>query len=452
MGWLKDWSRRIEVQINHDVIDSDLENFPLLVQITRSSGRTKSDLSHIFNHLKTKENRKKIAITEADGITQCYVEIEEWHPSEKNAKLWVKVPKVNSKKNTILYLYYDILQKDNVSYVGDRQSAITKKVWGDTHRITRKDMPQIDLFFKQIAILNEIFPSNWFNITKNYQHPAYQRWKLCNTIIGQQGNIRYPEQRHELSNLGRLILDSYILVQISKGDLDKFLLGSLSKYGDLAVEKKILSRVTDQTHFESLMLELCIGAWNISQGNEVTPLEIEGYPDLKVEFSNTLIPAYIECKRIETKTLTRISDVIRKANNQIKRVKEDAFGFVVLDLSTPVSAGMVDDDTLPNTLSERLSVIKSALSGKKNRSIGAAIVVWDDYMKLGEPPEKTRIAFRRRMIRIDHNKPRTVVPRKMIIYNGNTVEYFLTWTPRFFPGNIFSSSNGKWDSSYPLSN
>ncbi len=450
MGWLNGWKKRIKFEVNANLIDSDLEDFPLLVQLSSSSGRNKSDLGRVFDILKRRDNRKKIAITEADGITQCYVEIEEWKQKDNFAKLWVKVPKINSKKNTVLYLYYDLLQKDNIEYIGDRHSSISKIVWKGIQRVTRKDISPIQFFNKQKEILNDLFPSDWYQNTKNYRHPAYQRWDLCNTIIQQQGVIRYPEQKNELSNLGKIILDSYILLQISQGNFKKFLLGSLSNYGDLAVETKILSRITEQTHFESLMLELCIGAWHISKGNKVSPLEIEGYPDIKVEFSNTKIPAYIECKRVETKTLRRISDVIRKANNQIKRVDEDAYGFVVLDLSTPVSAGKVDNDTLPHTLSERLLVIKSALSGKKNRSIGAAIVVWDDFMELGKPPEKTLIAFRRRMLRIDHSKPRRIVPRKMKIYEGNTVELFINWTPRFFSGYLSSSSIGKWDSSYPL--
>jgi hypothetical protein len=119
----------VQIIIDHTKIDTDLANFPLLLQVSSSSGLNHKDVAAIFTSLRTNTNRKKIAVTTADGITQCYVEIVEWDNANKQAWLYVKVPSISSVYDTMLYLYFDPSQFDNANFVGDIGSTPGQLVW-----------------------------------------------------------------------------------------------------------------------------------------------------------------------------------------------------------------------------------------------------------------------------------------------------------------------------------
>jgi len=127
MDWLSGWAKRRQIIIDHTKIDSALTNFPILLYLSASSGINGADLTSIFDEVGS--NRKKIAVTLADGVTQCYVEIEKWDAVNKKAWLWVKVPSISSTSDTILYIYYDNTQPDNTTYVGDPGETPAQNVW-----------------------------------------------------------------------------------------------------------------------------------------------------------------------------------------------------------------------------------------------------------------------------------------------------------------------------------
>ncbi len=128
-NWLSGWDKRIKIILDHEDIDAALTNFPHLVYLSASSGHSNKDMSCVFDELGSDANRKKIAITKADGITQCYVEIEKWDDANEKAWLWVKVPSVASGADTELYLYYDSTHADNNAHVGITNSAVAENVW-----------------------------------------------------------------------------------------------------------------------------------------------------------------------------------------------------------------------------------------------------------------------------------------------------------------------------------
>jgi hypothetical protein len=74
---------------------------------------------------------KKFAITTADGITQCYTELENWDAIDRKATLWTKVPYIKKNENSKLYLYYDGTKANNSSYVGEVGTDPARKVWDD---------------------------------------------------------------------------------------------------------------------------------------------------------------------------------------------------------------------------------------------------------------------------------------------------------------------------------
>ena len=77
---------------------------------------------------KTYPYRKKIAITSDDGVTMLPTEIHYWDVANKVIVLWTKVPTISAGTDTILYLYYDKTQIDNVN-VGDVGETVAQSVW-----------------------------------------------------------------------------------------------------------------------------------------------------------------------------------------------------------------------------------------------------------------------------------------------------------------------------------
>ena len=298
-------------------------------------------------------------------------------------------------------------------------------------------MRRIEFFQRQKEILEKLFSPEWFFEAKQKKHPAYLRWTLCKKIIEQGGIIQFPEQKERLHEIGRIILDSYILMALTEGNPQQLKLGSLDLYGDEAVQRKIRSRITNPEQFEDLMVELYVGAWHKTKSHTIDPIEKEGYPDLRIEIPNINIPVFIECKHLWTGSKNNLQDAIKKANKQIKRTAKEielpSYGAVILDVSVPVAADQVENDNLSDKLLRMVDVVQSALSGEKNQSVGAAIIVWDDYMLMGKPPDSTLVAYRRRYKRISHRNPNLPVPENLPLFEGYTIPYWLHWTPRKLP-------------------
>lgn len=127
MAWLSGWSKRIKLTSDSDTVDSTLSNFPALVYLSTSSGISSADVSAVFDEIGS--NCLKIAVTQSDGIKQCYVEIEKWDSANEKAWLWVKMPSVPASADTDIYLYYDNNHADNSTYVGMIGSTPGQNVW-----------------------------------------------------------------------------------------------------------------------------------------------------------------------------------------------------------------------------------------------------------------------------------------------------------------------------------
>jgi len=127
MSWLPGWAKRIKLTIDQNDITAALSNFPVLIYLSTSSGRDPDDVSCVFDEVGA--NSLKIAVTEDDGVTECYVEVEKWDLGNEKAWLWAKIPTIASDADTDIYLYYDNTHADNDSYVGNPNDAIVHNVW-----------------------------------------------------------------------------------------------------------------------------------------------------------------------------------------------------------------------------------------------------------------------------------------------------------------------------------
>lgn len=136
-AYLGGWGQRIAVTIDQTRVDSNLTDFPILLYLSEDSGINGADLTAVFNELGSDANRQKIAVTTADGVTECYVEIEKWDTANREAVLWVKVPQISGSVDTRLYLYYDRDHANNTARVGDSGTVVARNVWNNGYKLVQ---------------------------------------------------------------------------------------------------------------------------------------------------------------------------------------------------------------------------------------------------------------------------------------------------------------------------
>ena len=283
----------------------------------------------------------------------------------------------------------------------------------------------LEFFIEYKLLLEYLFTSNWFFDKSNEGHPAYKQHKVCSTILNQKGIIHYPYDKELLFDIARISLDSLIISNTISPECSEY-------YSDIDVYEKIKSRIAIPTQFEDLMIELYTGAWYKSKNHVVVPLENTGYPDMQVEIPGTSDLLYVECKHLHTTSHARLRKVIKKANNQIKKAASDntneSYGTMVIDVSKSLPNIQQEDGSKPELIKQFEQITQSALGGHKNRSVGAAILVWDDFIILGSPPKRTQVAFRRNHTRI--NNQDNTIPISIPLFEGYSVVYGLQWNAK----------------------
>ena len=129
MAWLGTWAKRIKLTVDNTNVDSDLTHFPVPIVLGTSVGQSSQDLSVLFDDLGT--SSKKIAVTKVDGTTQIYGEIETWNSVTEKAVIRCSRDDltITAADVTNLYLYFDPLQPDNTTYIGDTGDIPAQAVW-----------------------------------------------------------------------------------------------------------------------------------------------------------------------------------------------------------------------------------------------------------------------------------------------------------------------------------
>ena len=128
-GWLAGWDKRIRIDVDADKVDGDLTFFPVLVKLSSSSGIGADDTTVVFDELGA--NSLKIAVTQADGTTEMYVDIEKWDEVAEEAWIWTSIAGwvIDDTVDTTLYLYFDNDHADNAAFVGASGSVVAQSVW-----------------------------------------------------------------------------------------------------------------------------------------------------------------------------------------------------------------------------------------------------------------------------------------------------------------------------------
>lgn len=292
----------------------------------------------------------------------------------------------------------------------------------------------IDLFARLIELLEELFPDGWLasQAAKNRDtHVAVQQWSLCTDIVN-HGAIRFPDHEARLHEIGRILLDARIWIRISDGDLQRMTIGSLSTYGDDRVLAKLRSRVRDPSQFDSLLVELSIGAWLLGEGWDVQPLEDPGKPDLRAEFPGLARPVFVECKCLKSLTANNVRKRIRKANKQLKAVEEESWGVLYLYVNRSSIQNESDDDEVPPEISELAELVGVAIRGPKNRSVTKVILVWDDHAIVGQDVGRPLVVHRRCFLTLAHTAEEVgePMPDSISLFEGYSTVILIVKRPR----------------------
>jgi len=91
--WDSDWDCYINLTIDHNYVEADLTNYPVMVFINET-------LAASCN------GGNSIRFIGLDNVTEYYYELEQW-PSSNNITAWVNITSVSSTVNTSFLMYYD---------------------------------------------------------------------------------------------------------------------------------------------------------------------------------------------------------------------------------------------------------------------------------------------------------------------------------------------------------
>ena len=102
---VSDFASRLKIHVNASEVygDSDLTNFPVLVQFTHPDLRTTSDGGFVTN-----TNGYDIVLTASDGVTILNHQIENYssNTSEGILTFWVRFPVLSTTTDTEFYIYF----------------------------------------------------------------------------------------------------------------------------------------------------------------------------------------------------------------------------------------------------------------------------------------------------------------------------------------------------------
>ncbi len=230
----------------------------------------------------------------------------------------------------------------------------------------------------QMRLLEGLFGREWFS--SPHPHPAYHRWMLCNELL-RKNELIDRRDTDQLFRLLELVLDNCSLVQVTEGQLGRFILGDLANYGDVRMQNRIRSVIHDARQFKDLLFELNYAAWHLSRGNQVRAFEAEGYPDFEIIVPSAKIRLATDCKRVQLGTSeNRFSKLVNKSNKQIKKLAPCP-GLLVVDVTDRISP--CDKISPLNKLEapdpadvDRVAVLLKNAMHTYNRAVTAALITW----------------------------------------------------------------------------
>jgi hypothetical protein len=249
------------------------------------------------------------------------------------------------------------------------------------------------------------------------RHPAVRHY---DALVDLSNAIQWPDEFESAAAVGTLGLD--FSTWAPRPPYDDFW-----DFVDADARAWTVGELRKPDQFEDVMAELFTWGWLRSESFNGRRVNEEGQSDLVIDLDATAWRC--EVKRIHVGTpVTRVAQVVAKANSQIKRTDPESAGTLFLSVARS-GARAAFDDRIPNDVQPYVDAVREAIRAQ-NRSVAQVIVMWDDVMILGNPPEPVLYAFRRRSVVVEHPGPRVRSPIPSDALNvGRTATVWIRWTP-----------------------
>jgi hypothetical protein len=406
------WRHRAQIRVDRTLVsgEEDLIDFPLKLDHQGPEMATALPNGHDF------------VFTSVEGSKLSH-EIASWDPATARLVAFVKIPRLSSKEDTLLYLYWGnpaSPDQGDVDGTWDDHTLFTKHL--DSGPLAREHhgprggcLAHKDFFALQLRILDDLFGVKWFR-NKSRDHLAQLQWNLCQEIISAGGMFQFKNSRaqQELTlQCARLLGDAAKLVESTEGDLATFRLGDLANYGDEKVTARLKSVIKDSHQYEDVLAELTCAAWHISKGHSVSVSEDPSRPDFRIVVPGWPLPVLADSKRIFGRALKNsINGHLKKANKQIKAASEPTYGLAILDITTQVSQPRELSDRVPVEVVRIEEDVRRELS-KHFRSLSGAVLVWNEHVVLASVPYRVMAVIRTRSLVVRHRSPYYVLPAEL---------------------------------------
>jgi len=116
--WNLDWGYRKEITIDHDMVVSNLENFPILFHSTSSN---------FSDHAQS--DGDDFVFVSTDGFVQYNHEIEDYSSSTGELIAWVNITSISSTEDTSFYIYYGNPSCSNQENIAGTWNSNYAGVW-----------------------------------------------------------------------------------------------------------------------------------------------------------------------------------------------------------------------------------------------------------------------------------------------------------------------------------
>jgi len=248
-------------------------------------------------------------------------------------------------------------------------------------------------------------------------HPAVRHYDALVKLASADNRMAWPNEFDAMAAVCTLGLDySTWAPRAPYDDFWSFL--------DAETRAWTLGQLRSPDQFEDAMAELFTWGWLRSEGFNARRVNEEGQSDVVVEDGGHRC----EVKQIHIGTAdTRVARVLGRANRQIKRTDPESVGTLFLSIARTATRAAFDD-RVPNDVEPHLAALRDALK-VHYRSVAQVVVMWDDVMILGSPPDPVLYAFRRRSVVVEHPTPRantSIPPHALNV--GRTATSWVRWT------------------------
>ena len=131
---------------------------------------------------------------------------------------------------------------------------------------------------------------------------------------------------------------------------------------------------------------------------------------------------------------------VKEASHQLGGAPDPAYRVLILDVTEAI--GTINTelrsppslDPIPESVLAISSRVEGALRGNKNKGVELALVVWDDHIERGSPPQGgTLLILRRRTHVLVHPAQRGKVREPNRFFDGFSVVALVLWQAR--PGS-----------------